>query len=106
MSDDECGVTMSNDEYGELEPGTVCIRPEHLEAGRDCATPDTFDLLQSVTHLLRQAETLEALAKNWYRTGTTLPTKARHVPVRLRDMTQALDNAERVLTALWKERGT
>lgn len=90
-------------EYSETEPGTVCIRPEHLEAGHDCATPDTFDLLQGVTHLLRQAEVLEAQARNHWRVNTRVPVKYRGAWIRTATARQALAEAERLLDVLWKE---
>lgn len=89
--------------HGEGALSSVCIRPEHLEAGHDCATPDTFGLLQAVTSLLREAEVVQAQARNWYRTGTTLPSKYRAIWHNADQARTSLAQAEKLLQELWKE---
>lgn len=82
---------------------TACIHPEHLEAGHDCATPDTFDLLQSVTQLLRQVEVVATLARNHYRVNVEIPGKYRAIWHNADQARTSLAQAKTLLQVLWKE---
>jgi hypothetical protein len=91
-------------EYSEDVLVDTCIKPEHLAAGHDCATPSTFTLHNAVTGLLRELETVELLARNHYRASApSTPVKYRSIWLSVREARQKMGTAETLLAQLWKE---